>query len=443
MAAEYHYCKALQHNPAHTKALANRKRTLPLVEKIDQSYFDMLDAKRDALVRVPEGHPGMRRMITENYFRHIYHSNAMEGNTFTLSQTRSFVENRIVISGKSIIEHQEILGMEAALHFINQTLPKRMGNLHIQDILDIHRRVLGFVDPIGSGIFRKSQVFVGSHVPPPADQIEALMDAFINWLNSEPFIELHPIEMAALAHYKLVYIHPFYDGNGRTARLLMNLILMMAGYPPIIIPVHRRHDYYAHIESANAGDVRPFIRFIAACAERALDEYIWSAIDKIDTPFKGQIAAKPSYDISKIFNHDFFHKSVQNDEYNDDLSPGREDGRMNGIIGDGESTVDNKIIEDYTRDNDDNNLIIDNIWSDADGNIVYDKIEDFDDIIIGDNEDVGIGDRSNKLVITDKVIEGNIDNFNDEIDGETLGSDRFRNEVAEGDLLGTNNRTSD
>ena len=104
--AEHLYCKALVLSPQHSRALANLRRTSPVVEEIDQSRFNRLDQKRDMLMHVPEGHPGMRRMVRENYFRHIYHTTALEGNTFTLLQTRSFVENRIVISGKSIMEHQ-------------------------------------------------------------------------------------------------------------------------------------------------------------------------------------------------------------------------------------------------------------------------------------------------------------------------------------------------
>lgn len=118
-------------------------------------------------------------------------------------------------------------------------------------------------------------MFVGNHVPPKPEQVPSLMKEFIEWLNSDELMEtLHPVEAAALAHYKLVYIHPFYDGNGRTSRMLMNLILMLAGYPPIIIPVDYKQTYYKHLESANRGDVRPFIRFIAECTERTLDEYL-------------------------------------------------------------------------------------------------------------------------------------------------------------------------
>ena len=87
----------------------------------------------------------------------------------------------------------------------------------------------------------------------------------MDWLNSEREEDseatgLHPLELAALAHYKFVYIHPFYDGNGRVSRLLMNLVLLQAGYPPVIINVEDKHEYYQRLQMANDGDVRPFIR---------------------------------------------------------------------------------------------------------------------------------------------------------------------------------------
>lgn len=291
--AEHLYCRALTVSPEHTKALSNRERTLPLVEEIDQTAFNRLDEKRDILIKIPDSHPGLRRMKKECYFKHIYHTTAIEGNTFTLSQTRSFVETNIVIGGKSIMEHNEILGLDAALSYINSSLIHRIGGISMQDILDIHRRVLGFVDPIGAGKIRTTQVYVGDYVPPEAALVEDLIAEFVEWLNSEEALNLHVIEFAALAHYKLVFIHPFYDGNGRTARLLMNLLLMQAGYPPIIVRVEDKHKYYQHLETANNGDVRPFIRFMAKCTDRTLDEYILGAVEKPSENLPSLIANRP------------------------------------------------------------------------------------------------------------------------------------------------------
>ena len=107
---------------------------------------------------------------------------------------------------------------------------------------------------------RRTQVYVGDYIPPHPSHIELLMHKFIDWLNSPENRDLHPIRFAALAHYKLVYIHPFVDGNGRTSRLLMNLILMQSGYPPVIIRKQDRLKYYQFLETANEGDIRPFVR---------------------------------------------------------------------------------------------------------------------------------------------------------------------------------------
>lgn len=142
--------------------------------------------------------------------------------------------------------------------------------------MEIHKRVLGHVDPIEGGEFRRTQVYVGGHIPPGPGDLSILMRNFEQWLNSDQALSMHPVKYAALAHYKLVHIHPFTDGNGRTSRLLMNTILMRFGYPPVIIPKQQRHKYYDFLQVANEGDSRPFIRFIADCTEKTLDLFLWA-----------------------------------------------------------------------------------------------------------------------------------------------------------------------
>lgn len=272
--AENMYRRALEICPDHTKALTNRERILPLVEQIDSANFKRIDKKLEAFIRVPLHHPGLRRAKKEAYFSYIYHTNAIEGNTLTLSQTRAIVETRLAVGGKSLMEQNEVLGLDAALSYINNSLCGRLGDIKLEDILEIHKRVLGYVDPTEAGRIRLTQVFVGEFQPPAPAEVPKLMEEFIFWLNSEEAVKLHPIEYAALAHFKLVVIHPFYDGNGRTSRLLMNLILMQAGYPPVSIKIEDRLKYYETLDTANDGDVRPFIRLVAECTDRTLDEYI-------------------------------------------------------------------------------------------------------------------------------------------------------------------------
>lgn len=269
--ADHLYTKALAISPCNEKALVSRDRTLPLVEEIDQRHFGIIDGKVRRLMSIPKGNSALRRVMEETYYHHIYHTVAIEGNTLTLSEIRHIIETRYAVPGKSLQEQNEAIGVDVAMKYINTTLLSRAGAITVNDILEIHRRVLGYVDPVEAGRFRVSQVFVGHHIPPHPQDLDRHMQELVQWLNSEEALHLHPVEFAALAHYKLVYVHPFVDGNGRTSRLLMNLILMQASYPPITIRKEQRVEYYAALDTANEGDVRPFIRFIAKCTEITLD----------------------------------------------------------------------------------------------------------------------------------------------------------------------------
>ncbi|XP_033076648.1 protein adenylyltransferase FICD isoform X2 [Trachypithecus francoisi] len=301
--ADYLYTRALTISPYHEKALVSRDRTLPLVEEIDQRYFSIIDSKVKKIMSIPKGNSALRRVMEETYYHHIYHTVAIEGNTLTLSEIRHILETRYAVPGKSLEEQNEVIGMHAAMKYINTTLVSRIGSVTISDVLEIHRRVLGYVDPVEAGRFRTTQVLVGHHIPPHPQDVEKQMQEFVQWLNSEDAMNLHPVEFAALAHYKLVYIHPFIDGNGRTSRLLMNLILMQAGYPPITIRKEQRSEYYHVLEAANEGDVRPFIRFIAKCTETTLDTLLFATTEySVALPeaqpnhsgFKETLPVKPS-----------------------------------------------------------------------------------------------------------------------------------------------------
>ncbi|CDS40601.1 adenosine monophosphate protein transferase [Echinococcus multilocularis] len=284
------YTKALISNPANTRASNNRRRTLPIVEKIDQQRFQKIDLKVVRFYLVPESDPGLKKAKIEHYFQHIYHSNAIEGNTLSLAQTRAVLETRLAIGGKSLQEQNEILGLDAAFKYLNTTLLSGSASpISLSDILELHRRVLSFINLAEAGHLRQTKVFVGDHIPPPANMLPDLMQELVDWINSDEAAALHPIELAALAHWKLVYIHPFYDGNGRTSRLVMNLLLMRAGFPPAIVRKDDRHIYYETLKAANSGDVRPFIRFIAECAERAVDDYLKAAFGTATSEIKKKI----------------------------------------------------------------------------------------------------------------------------------------------------------
>lgn len=175
----FFYC-----SPTHDLARKGQRRTQPLVEEIDQQMLSILDAKRSQFLRIPKDSLALKRAKRESYFQHVYHSVAIEGNTMSLVETRVILETRMAVAGKSILEHNEILGMDAALRFLNQSLSeRRIGYLTLREILDLHARVLGYVDPIDAGHFRTTQVYVGSFTPPEPTRIMALMEDFVQWLN--------------------------------------------------------------------------------------------------------------------------------------------------------------------------------------------------------------------------------------------------------------------
>lgn len=191
--ADQLYTLALTNYPEHTGALMNRQRTASIVENLDREMLRKIDDKRDALQSIPENNSALRRAKKEAYFQHIYHTVGIEGNTMTLSQTRSILETRVAVSGKSIDEHNEILGLDAAMKYINSTLLYRLREITMGDILEIHKRVLGHVDPVEGGQFRRTQVYVGGHIPPGPTEILELMRQFLDWLNSEDALDLHPV----------------------------------------------------------------------------------------------------------------------------------------------------------------------------------------------------------------------------------------------------------
>lgn len=123
--ADQYYFQALSISPSNSEALANRQRTADVVQTLDERRLLSLDEKRDALSAIHEANSALRRAKKEAYFQHIYHSVGIEGNTMTLAQTRSVLETRMAVDGKSIDEHNEILGLDLAMKYINASLVQK------------------------------------------------------------------------------------------------------------------------------------------------------------------------------------------------------------------------------------------------------------------------------------------------------------------------------
>ncbi len=210
-----------------------------------------------------------------------YTSNAIEGNTLTHAETAIVVEKNISIGGKSVVEHLEAIGHAKAIDFIMQIALKPRKSLVIEDILKIHWWILQSINPDYAGVFRDLRVSIsGSRVilPNPL-KVPVLMEEFMQWL----IIAEGPIaQIAADAHLKFVFIHPFIDGNGRTARLIMNLIMLQEGYPLVIIDNENRPAYMNAIEQALVNDKKDaFYEIVYEAIEKSLNTYIEAAQESI------------------------------------------------------------------------------------------------------------------------------------------------------------------
>jgi len=218
-----------------------------------------------------------------------YSSNAIEGNTLTRRETAEVIDKGVsaVISGKPLKDLLEARNHAQALEFIKELARKRKGYQFVteDDIKAIHKIILTGIEDGWAGLYRQMEVFIrGSNAEfPHPREIPTLMKKFIDWLHN--LQDTHPVRVAADAHFKFVTIHPFKDGNGRTARLLMNLILILTGYPMAIIRNEERTAYLSTFDHMrNYHNMQPFYDLIESAVERSLDAYINAALGKAVLP---------------------------------------------------------------------------------------------------------------------------------------------------------------
>ena len=203
-----------------------------------------------------------------------YNSDAIEGNTLTMNETKVVLEG-ITVGGKTMREHLEVINHRDAIAYVEEIVHKGEA-LSEWQIKNLHRLVLKGIDDHYAGIYRDQQVFISGagHVPPAPYLIQEEMENMMQWYETEGQT-LHPVERGALLHAIFVGIHPFIDGNGRTARLLLNLELMKDGFPPIVIKVSNRLAYYDALDQAHTKkDYRDFIQLVAKEVEDSLDLYL-------------------------------------------------------------------------------------------------------------------------------------------------------------------------
>lgn len=202
---------------------------------------------------------------------YTHHSTAMEGNTLTLIETKAVLEDGVSVGGKKLREIYEVVNHNKAFKFVREKVAADTV-LSEELVKDIHGIIMENI-AIG-GIYRSCDVAItgASHTPPTPNDMYSQIKYFYSRLNRS---DLNPIELAAWIHAEFVRIHPFTDGNGRTARLIMNYSLMSSGYLPINISTADRIGYYENLDKyASENVLEPFADFIANIEIKELKKYL-------------------------------------------------------------------------------------------------------------------------------------------------------------------------
>ncbi|WP_375417118.1 Fic family protein [uncultured Hymenobacter sp.] len=264
--------------------------------------LDRLKAELDALRPLkPEQE---QRVLQKFRLEWNYNSNAIEGNSLTLGETRSLLLHGLTAQGKPIRDHLDIRGHNEAVLWLEDFV-RDQRPLTEQFIRGMHEVLLGepFHAPAQTADGQPTRKFIqpGQYKQQPnnvltatgemlyfasPEETPAKMTDLVDWCRRETEQPtLHPVELAAEFHYRFVRIHPFDDGNGRMSRLLMNLILMRAGYAITVIKADDRNRYLAALSEADAGEPEPFLRFIIENVEASLRLMIRAAMgESVDEP---------------------------------------------------------------------------------------------------------------------------------------------------------------
>ena len=241
---------------------------------LDDNYFDEVDSLKKVLdSKRPIPKETLKSLRESINLEWTYNSNGIEGNTLTLRETQVVLEG-ITVGGKSIKEHLEAINHEKAILFLDDLL-KDNEPISEWNIKNIHQLILKDIDNENAGRYRKENVTIkgATHIPPDYLKVPELMEKLILTYNT--WSEYHPIIQAALLHGELVKIHPFVDGNGRTSRLLMNLVLMNNGYNPVIIKKESRLKYYEALDKAHiTGNYTDFVKLVTKLEIEMLKKYL-------------------------------------------------------------------------------------------------------------------------------------------------------------------------
>ncbi len=224
-----------------------------------------------------------------------YHSNHLEGNSLTYGETKALILFGITAQGKPLKDTLEITGHNEAINWVlemvsgdrplTENFIRELHSLLLKDSYKESKNEKGEIIPrkISAGKYKTTPNHVQTRTGEifyfaSPEETPAKMHDLLTWYN-EKIVDTNsnPLLIAAEFHYKFILIHPFDDGNGRTARILMNFILMKFGYPPVIIKTEDKANYFAALQMADAGNIEVFINYIAQNLNRSLEIMIAGA----------------------------------------------------------------------------------------------------------------------------------------------------------------------
>jgi len=248
-------------------------------ENLDERLLDLQSRVQD-MRKVGKLNPQALKRI-QKYFRikGIYHSNAIEGNALTLGETKLVVEMGMTLTGKTLRDQAEAKNLSHALDFMEGIAVSKDRPIALSDLRQIHALILKDIQDEYAGRYRDREVKISGseYKPPKAHWVSQQMDELGTYIKKVTSPDMSnadlPILCAAAAHAWLAQIHPFMDGNGRTARILMNLILMRRGYPICIIARDDRLRYYDALEESQGSDLTPLIELVYENVEESLEEW--------------------------------------------------------------------------------------------------------------------------------------------------------------------------
>ena len=261
-----------------------------------QSTFERLyQKKQDLQASRPLPNIALNKIRESLSIEWTYNSNSIEGNSLTLRETQMVLQEGITVKGISLREHFEAYNHDKAIDYLFSIINEDYV-LRSIDILSLHALVLRSIEEDFAGRIRNGGVRISgaNFVPPNANKVSDLLDELIDFVNTNP-LELNDIELTAVFHHIPVWIHPFFDVNGRTFCMSMNLLLMRCGFPPAIILKNDRKKYYEALNQANNGNYQKLMLLMCQALERSLNIYL-NAMPDNDTDFQkiSDIVSEPS-----------------------------------------------------------------------------------------------------------------------------------------------------